>query len=139
MATSNDNLLKQWIEAENSHDVEKVLPLLTDDIVIEDVTFGVVMKGKDDIKKIYPTLFAAAPDFKLEPKAWVTDDKSFAVEIVYSGTQKGDFPGLPATGKRFSIKTCSFGEFENGKIKGRRDYWDSVTLREQLLGKLDKN
>ena len=139
MATSNDNLLKQWIEAENSHDVEKVLPLLTDDIVIEDVTFGVAMKGKDDIKTIYPTLFAAAPDFKLEPKAWVTDDKSFAVEIVYSGTQKGDFPGLPATGKRFSIKTCSFGEFENGKIKGRRDYWDLVTLREQLLGKLDKN
>ena len=131
MATSNDNLLKQWIEAENSHDVEKVLPLLTDDIVIEDVTFGVAMKGKDDIKKIYPTLFTAAPDFKLEPKAWVTDDKSFAVEIVYSGTQKGDFPGLPATGKRFSIKTCSFGEFENGKIKGRRDYWDLVTLREQ--------
>jgi steroid delta-isomerase-like uncharacterized protein len=139
MATSNDNLLKQWIEAENSHDVEKVLPLLTDDIVIEDVTFGVVMKGKDDIKQIYPTLFTAAPDFKLEPKAWVTDDKSFAVEIVYSGTQKGEFPGLPPTGKRFSIRTCSFGEFENGKIKGRRDYWDLVTLREQLLGKLDKN
>ena len=31
---SNDNLLKQWIEAENSHDVEKVLTLLTDDVVI---------------------------------------------------------------------------------------------------------
>ena len=139
MATSNDNLLKQWIEAENSHDVEKVLTLLTDDIVIEDVTFGVVMKGKDGFKQFYPTFITAAPDFKLEPKAWVTDDKSFAMEIVYSGTQKGDFPGLPATGKRFSVRTCSFGEFENGKIKGRRDYWDLVTLREQLLGKLDKN
>jgi steroid delta-isomerase-like uncharacterized protein len=138
-SASNDNLLKQWIEAENSHDVEKVLTLLTDDIVIEDVTFGVVMKGKDGIKQTYPILFTAAPDFKLEPKAWVTDDKSFAMEIVYSGTQKGDFPGLPATGKPFSIRTCSFGEFENGKIKGRRDYWDLVTLREQLLGKLDKN
>jgi limonene-1,2-epoxide hydrolase len=34
---------------------------------------------------------------------------------------------------------CSFGEFENGKIKGRRDYWDLVTLREQLLGELDKH
>ena len=38
-----------------------------------------------------------------------------------------------------AVYVCSFGEFENGKIKGRRDYWDSVTLREQLLGKLDKN
>jgi hypothetical protein len=34
---------------------------------------------------------------------------------------------------------CSFGEIENGKIKGRRDYWDLVTLREQLLGELDKH
>ena len=50
------------------------------------------------------------------------DDKSFAMEMVYSGTQKGDFPGLPATGKRFPIRTCSFGEFESGKIKVRRDY-----------------
>jgi steroid delta-isomerase-like uncharacterized protein len=139
MATSNDNLLKQWIEAENARDVEKVLTLLTDDIVIEDVTFGLVMKGKDDFKQFYPTFITAAPDFKLEPKAWVTDDKSFAMEIVYSGTQKGDFPGLPATGKRFSVRTCSFGEFENGKIKGRRDYWDMVTLREQLLGKQDNS
>ena len=139
MATSNDNLLKQWIEAENARDVEKVLTLLTDDIVIEDVTFGLVMKGKDDFKQFYPTFITAAPDFKLEPKTWVTDDKSFAMEIVYSGTQKGDFPGLPATGKRFSVRTCSFGEFENGKIKGRRDYWDMVTLREQLLGKQDNS
>ena len=67
----------------------------------------------------------ASPDCKLEPKAWVTDDKSFAIEIVYSGTQKREiFPGLPATGKRFSIRGCCFGEIENGKIKGRRDYWD---------------
>ncbi len=134
MATSNDNLLKQLIETENSHDVEKVLTLLTDDIVFEDVTTGVVMKGKDGFNQIYPTFITASPDFKLEPKAWVTDDKSFAIEMVHSGTQKGDFAGLSGTGKRFSIRMCSFGEFENGKIKGRRDYWDLVTLRKQLLG-----
>jgi steroid delta-isomerase-like uncharacterized protein len=97
------------------------------------------MKGKDGFKQIYPTFITAAPDFKLELKAWVTDDKSFAMEMVYSGTQKGDSPGLPATGKPFSIRMCSYGEFENCKIKGTRDYWDLVTLRERLLGELDKN
>ena len=56
MATSNDNLLKQWIEAENSHDVEKVLTLLTDDVVIEDVTFGLVMKGKMTLSNFMPLL-----------------------------------------------------------------------------------
>src|SRR5688572_11370395 len=115
MATSNDNLLKQLIETENSHDVEKVLTFLTDDIVFEDVTFGVVMKGKYGFRQIYPTFITAAPDFKLEPKSWVTDDKSFAIEMVYSGTQKGDFPGLPATGKRFSIRMCSLENLKTAR------------------------
>ncbi|HEU4822934.1 MAG TPA: hypothetical protein VFS97_05870 [Nitrososphaeraceae archaeon] len=48
MAThNNDNLLKQIIEAENSHDVEKLVALVTDDVIIEDVPFvqfGMVMK-----------------------------------------------------------------------------------------------
>ena len=79
MTSNNDNLLKELIETENSHDVEKVLSLLADDIVFEDVTFGVVMKGKDGFKQIYPTFITAAPDFKLEPKSWVTDDKSFSI------------------------------------------------------------
>ena len=134
MASNNDNLLKQLIETENSHDIEKLLTLLTDDIMFEDVTFGVVMKGKDGFKQIYPTFITAAPDFKLEPKSWVTSDKSFALEMVFTGTQKGDLPSLPATGKSFSIRGCSFGEFENGKIKGRRDYWDSASLAKQLVG-----
>jgi steroid delta-isomerase-like uncharacterized protein len=133
MATSNDNLLKELIETENSHNVEKVLSLMADDIVFADVTFGIITEGKDAFKQGYIGFITAAPDFKLEPKSWVTSDRSFAIEMVYSGTQKGDFPGLPATGKRFSIRMCSFGEFENGKIKGRRDYWDLVTLRKQLL------
>ncbi len=111
-----------------------MLALLTDDVVIEDVPFGMVMKGKDGVKQGYAGFIAAAPDFKIEPKSWVTNDRSFAVELMFTGTQKGDFPGLPATGKRFSVRGCSFGEFENGKIKGRRDYWDSASLAKQLTG-----
>jgi len=83
--------LKQLIETENSHYVEKVLTFLIDDIVFEDVTFGVIMRGKINLKKFYPTFITTALDFKLESKAWVSDDKSFAIEMVYSGTQKGDF------------------------------------------------
>ena len=54
MATTNnnDNLLNQITEAENSYDVEKLIALVTDDVVIEDVpfvTFGMVMKGKDGV------------------------------------------------------------------------------------------
>jgi predicted ester cyclase len=48
----------------------------------------------------------------------------------------GDLPGLPATGRRFSVRACIYGEFENGKIKGRRDYWDLANLAKQLGSKV---
>jgi steroid delta-isomerase-like uncharacterized protein len=134
MASKNDNLLEQLIKAENSHDIEKMLSLMADDVVIEDVPFGMLMKGKDGVKQGFTGFFAAAADFKVEPKSWITNDRSFALEVMFTGTQTGDLPGLPATGKRFSVRGCSFGEFENGKIKGRRDYWDSVSLTKQLIG-----
>ena len=134
LASKNDILLKQLIEAVNSHNIEQMLTLLTDDVVIEDIPLGMVMRGKDAVKQGYTSFIAAAPDYKVEPKSWVTNDRSFAIEVIISGTQKGDFPGVPATGKRFSIRGCAFGEFENGKIKGRRDYWDSASLAKQLVG-----
>ena len=133
MASDNDELLEQLIEAENSHDLERMLALMTDDIVIEDVPFGMVMQGKDSVKQGFSGFFAAAADFKVEPKSWVTSERSFALEVIFTGTQKGDLPGLPATGKRFLVRGCSYGEFENGKIKGRRDYWDLASLTKQLL------
>ncbi len=132
-SNNNDSLLEQLIEAENYHDLERMLALMTDDVVIEDVPFGMVMKGKEGVRQGFTAFFNAASDFKVEPKSWVTSDRSFAIEVIFTGTQKGDLPGLPATGKHFSVRGCSFGEFENGKIKGRRDYWDSATLTRQLL------
>jgi steroid delta-isomerase-like uncharacterized protein len=134
---NNDNLLKQLIEAENSHDVEKLVALVTDDVVIEDVPFvpfGMVMKGKDGVRQGYAGFIVATPDFKIESKSWITNDGSFAYEWVLTATQRGDLPGIPASGKHFSIRGCSFGEFESGKLKGRRDYWDYASLTKQLTG-----
>ena len=117
LASNNDNLLKQLIDAENSDDLEKMLALMTDDVVIEDVPFGMIMKGKDGVKQDFTGFFAAAPDFKVEPKSWLTSDKFFALEVIFAGTQTGDLPCLPATGRSFSVRGCSYGEFENRKIR----------------------
>lgn len=134
MASDNDSILKQLIEAENSRDIEKILALMADDVVIEDVPFGMIMKGKDGVKEGFTGFFAAAADFKVEPKSWATNESSFALEVIFTGTQTEDLLGLLARGKSFSVRGCVFGEFENGKVKGRRDYWDSASLTRQLVG-----
>jgi steroid delta-isomerase-like uncharacterized protein len=109
--------------------------LLIIDVVMEGVPFGIVIKGKDGVKQGFSALYTAIPDFKVVPKSWITDGSSFALEVKLTGTPKGDLHCLPATGKgSFSVRACGFGEFENGKIKGRSDYFDSASLTKLLVG-----
>jgi steroid delta-isomerase-like uncharacterized protein len=55
------------------------------------------------------------------------------MEWVMSGTHKGDFPGLPATGKRFAdVRGTTVVELEGGKIRRNSDYWDAATFMKQV-------
>jgi len=54
-------------------------------------------------------------------------------EWVMSGTHKGDFPGMPATGKRFSsVRGAMIVELQDGRIRRCSDYWDAVTFMRQV-------
>ena len=55
------------------------------------------------------------------------------IEWVMLGTHKGDLPGIPATGKRFSsVRGLTILELEAGKIRRESDYWDAATFMKQI-------
>jgi steroid delta-isomerase-like uncharacterized protein len=137
MATSDlermlDEWARAWSSAENS-DPERVLALFTDDCVFEDVPSGMVARGKEELRSFVKLAFAAIPDFKYELTRRFAASDWAAIEWVMSGTHKGDFPGMPATGKRFSsVRGSSIIELEAGKIRRESDYWDAATFMKQV-------
>jgi uncharacterized protein (TIGR02246 family) len=51
MAIKNtERMLEAWATAWSSHDTEKVLSLFADDCVYEDVTFGAINRGKEELR-----------------------------------------------------------------------------------------
>jgi SnoaL-like domain len=61
-----ERIINDWATAwspSNSGDPERVLALFADDCVFEDVTFGVVARGKDELRAFANRAFAAVPDF----------------------------------------------------------------------------
>ena len=117
-----------WTSAENN-DPERVLALFADDCVFEDVTFGVVARGTKELRRFVNGAFAAVPDFKYGVTSRFATKQWAVIEWVMSGTHKGDFPGVPATGKRFSsIRGATILELKAGKICRESDYWDAVRL-----------
>ena len=117
----------------SSNDSERLLALFTDDCIFEGVTFSVATQGKEELRGFVNRAFAVVPDFKYELRSWFAEGQWAVIEWVMSGTHKGDFPGMPATGKRFSsIRGSTTLELKAGKISRESDYWDAATFMRQV-------
>src|ERR1700740_2655228 len=129
-----ERLLDQWAIAWSSSDTERLLPLFTDDVVYEDVTFGAVNRGKAALHDFATSTFGAFSDLKFELKSRLVaaDGKSGAMEWVWRGRQTKDLPGLPATNKTFEVRGATVVDFTDGKISRNSDYWDLATYTKQV-------
>ncbi len=129
-----EHVLEQWAVAWSSNDVERLLPLFTDNVDYEDVPFAAASHGRDALRDIAAGTFAAFADMKFELKSRfvAADGKSGTIEWVWRGRQTQDFPGMPATNKPFEVRGTTVVEFTDGKISRNSDYWDLATYLKQV-------
>ena len=118
----------KWIAAWNSHDVEKFLPLFTDDAVYEDVAFGEKSKGSAELRKFFASELEGIPDLELKLERANLHGGHGTIEWVFSGTDKGVYK----TGKKFSVRGVSVIEMRDGKISRNLDFYDLTTIMRQV-------
>jgi len=126
--------LDQWAVAWSSGDPGKLLPLFSEDVYYEDVTFAAVSKGKAALREFATGIFGSFADLKFEPKSrFVSADGRWgSIEWVFRGRQTKDFPGIPATNRPFEVRGATVVEFRDGKIARNSDYWDLMTYLKQV-------
>jgi steroid delta-isomerase-like uncharacterized protein len=112
----------------NSHDADKVASFYTDDVVYEDVAFGLKANGQVQMRKLAADFFAGIPDLKLEVVSNTSRGDRGSVEWVFSGTDVG----LYKTGKKFSVRGASVYELRGGKFSSNRDYYDAASIMRQV-------
>jgi steroid delta-isomerase-like uncharacterized protein len=131
-----ERMLDEWATAWSSsvnNDPERVLALFADDSVYEDVTSGVVVRGKEDLRHYLVGAFATIPDFTFGVLRRFAAGPWAAIEWTMSGTSTVDWAGMPATGRRFaSVRGTRILELEAGKIRRQSDYWDAATVMKQV-------
>jgi len=131
-AVEGTDVIRDYAAAWCSHDVNSLLAVFTNDCIFEDVTLGVTNRGKEELKAFAETFFRFAPDLRLEVAHSAIGREFAACEWVFSGTQRMEFMGKPANGKRWSFRGVSFIELADGKIKRLSDYWNLSAFLEQL-------
>ena len=124
--------LDLWAEGWSSHNMERVASVFTDDCIYEDVALGVVNKGKEQLIAFGNGFIGGVPDLDVDVTSrFVSGDKA-AAEWTMTGTHSGDLPGMPASGKTFSLRGVSTFDLRGDRLSRCSDYWDLAWFRKQL-------
>lgn len=133
MAIDAVEIMKDLMKAASSQDYEKFASLFTDDCVYEDIPSGGVWHGMKEFTDFAKLLHIDFPDHKWEFKSSFSDGHRIATEAVWSGTfSHSSNPERPATGKHVAMRTVSITELRNGKICRNTDYYDGLSMMQQL-------
>jgi steroid delta-isomerase-like uncharacterized protein len=131
--------IERYNEAWNRHDVEAIVALHAPDMVFENHTAGEVAEGAA-VRDHIAGIFAAWPDIAFRTRRLYVCDDLVVQEWTASAThtsalRRGDLVA-PASGRRVEWDGLDVIPFENGRIKRKDVYSDSVAILRQV-GLLD--
>lgn len=123
----NDHLIHQ-----SSGDIQHLQQDYHENAVVEDSLYPHPIVGREAIMRRKNAGFAAMPDVKITVTRRIVRGDQLTVEWVATGTHKADYPGLPASGRSFSIPGVTVVVRKNGKIVRESLYYDMHEVHRQL-------
>jgi steroid delta-isomerase-like uncharacterized protein len=87
----------------------------------------------EGLKAMFLAMWAAFPDVSVEPLHILVDDDLCAVNLRLTGTHRGEFLGIPATGRAIDVHAMTFLRLgADGRVTERWQRLDEVGLLRQL-------
>lgn len=88
--------------------------------------------GPAGVKIWYNTAVSAFPDFHITLEDVIAEGDRVVTRFTFSGTHQGEFMGIPATGKQFSITGIAIARIADGKLVEWWENADVMSLMQQL-------
>ena len=88
--------------------------------------------GRDGFKQIHNLFRAAFPDIRVTIENTVAEANQVANHGYFTGTHRGDFMGLPPTGKTIHVAYLDYWQVANGLLADNWVRMDTVGLLQQL-------
>lgn len=127
---------RENIEAFNAGDWDRVKSTLTANCVYDEVGTQRRIQGADQIVDAFKGWKQAMPDAKGTVTNAMASGNTATLQITWEGTQTGPLAGpggtLPPSGKRQLTRAAFIATVDEGKIKEAYQYFDMMTLLQQL-------
>ena len=127
----NETLVRRFVEEVLAKGrIEAVDELVAPDFVSH--TWDMTDAGRDKLKAITPQMHERLTDVEMSVDEVVAADDRVVVRLTSSATPTGDFMGVPAAGKRYSIGEIHWFRVRDGQIVEHWHQMDGLGLMRQL-------
>jgi predicted ester cyclase len=91
-----------------------------------------IPRDREDVKQLTGMLRSAFPDFKATIDDLVAEGDKVVIRQTWSGTHKGEWMGIPPTGKSVSFGVIDIIRVAGGKFVEHWGQMDSMGMMQQL-------
>ena len=127
----HDSLLERWFAAGDAGDLDAFDVLLHPDVVVH-APMGLSTQGREAEKTVWRDALAAMPDIRHDIQEVIMSGSTIAARAVVTGTLEGDFGGITASGRSFTIDQAVFANVRDGKIVEVWEIVDTASLLRQV-------
>lgn len=124
--TTIDRLTRLWDEG----DLDLIDELYTENHVIHNPNNP--LKGRSEVRAWVKEVLKAFPDFHVNFHEWVEQGDVMSARWTASGTHRGDFRQIPATGKTVVVAGISFSKFSGDRLAETWMALDDLGMMQQL-------
>jgi steroid delta-isomerase-like uncharacterized protein len=131
-------LFERHRDAELERDYEEILNTFVEDCFLDTKPLGLRSEGKEAVRRAYEQgYFAAFPDLAPQDIGEAFGDDVMVVWGFLKGTSRGEWMGVPPTGRSFVVPFANVTPFRDGLMAGEAIYFDLATLCDQAGFPLD--
>ena len=116
----------------NKRKLELVDQLISPSHALHDPIVSGSQVGPELYKHRVRQMTTGFPDLRITIEDTIAEKEKLVVSWVISGTHKGEFMEIPATGRKISVEGITIHHIQNGKILDSYARWDVLDLMRQL-------
>jgi steroid delta-isomerase-like uncharacterized protein len=128
-------LMREYVGAWNSHDADRLASLFVKYGSYGEFGSGMVMLGREEVRRYLTATFAALPDLAITPIGEpLSSGERVSWRWLMTATHQGEFVGMPPAGKRIELRGISTLLTRGDEILRAVDCFDVASIAGQVAG-----
>ena len=119
-------------EAQSRGNIAVVDELLAEEF-IDHTPFPGVPPTREGVKMLFGYLRTAFPDLHVRVDEQIADESKVVTRKTFEGTHRGEFMGVPATGRPISFEVIDILTLDSGRIVEHRMVVDRLGIQQQMM------